>query len=604
MKPITTINIGGETLYNFEKATLNQTINNHHTFSIIVDYDTIEAVGSYTLDDSKEWLGKSIVINFNDTDFLGVITNVKLQHNNGFEGKLLVSGYSKTILLENGQHMHSWLHKSLSTIVNDTVRAAGLTAKINPVFKTPITYQAQYKENHFQFIQRLAKQYNEWLYYDGVQLVFGKPSLDSAITIEYGADMDTLNIAIEAKASTASNFSYNALHDVRDESKSRGRVDGLNELGSYAFDVSKELFSINTQEYLATKAENKSEIDTFVHNQQGSKIATANVLSATSTKQGLTVGTVIKVTGAQRGVDSFSVKNYGEYIITKITHTATGSSEYGNEFEAISSGTVILPVPEVAFPEAATQIATVLSNEDPNQKGRVEVQFQWQKHEQKTSWIRVMTPDAGSSDNHAQNRGHVFIPEKGDQVMVGFRYNNPNRPFVMGSLFHGNNGAGGQDQNNYKSIITKSGHVLEFNDTNNSESITITDKNNNIIFIDTANKNIKISAPETIDIEAKNINFRATESITHQAKNMNTQISEDLELGVGNNMNTTIEQNYTIQTSEITETIEGNKTIDIQSNLQVNASEVDIVATNGDMNVQGAGVATFQGGSDVKVSKG
>jgi hypothetical protein len=38
MKPITTINIGGETLYNFEKATLNQTINNHHTFSIIVDY--------------------------------------------------------------------------------------------------------------------------------------------------------------------------------------------------------------------------------------------------------------------------------------------------------------------------------------------------------------------------------------------------------------------------------------------------------------------------------------------------------------------------------------------------------------------------------------
>ncbi|MCM8896822.1 hypothetical protein J2Q04_12915, partial [Tenacibaculum finnmarkense genomovar finnmarkense] len=321
-------------------------------------------------------------------------------------------------------------------------------------------------------------------------------------------------------------------------------------------------------------------------------------------KQGLTVGTVIKVTGAQRGIDSFNVKNYGEYIITKITHTATGSSEYCNEFEAISSGIAILPEPSVSLPEASPQLATVLSNEDPAQKGRVQVQFQWQRAGMKTSWIRVMTPDAGSSDNHTQNRGHVFVPEVGDQVMVGFRYNDPNRPFVMGSMYHGNNGAGGQDQNNIKSIITKSGHVLEFNDTNNSESITITDKNNNIIFIDTANKSIRISAPETIDIEAKNINFRATESITYQAKNMNTQVSEDLVLGVGNNMNTTIEQSYTFQATEVTETIEGSKIIDIQSSLQVNASEVDLIAENGDMNVQGAGVATFQGGSDVKVSKG
>jgi len=37
----------------------------------------------------------------------------------------------------------------------------------------------------------------------------------------------------------------------------------------------------------------------------------------------------------------------------------------------------------------------------------------------------------------------VFIPEKGDQVLVGFRYNNPNRPFVLGSLFNGKNGGGG-----------------------------------------------------------------------------------------------------------------------------------------------------------------
>ena len=53
----------------------------------------------------------------------------------------------------------------------------------------------------------------------------------------------------------------------------------------------------------------------------------------------------------------------------------------------------------------------------------------------KTSWIRVLTPDAGSSGKVSSNRGFVFIPEKGDQVMIGFHYNDPNRPYVQGSLF-------------------------------------------------------------------------------------------------------------------------------------------------------------------------
>jgi len=604
IKPKTKLSIDGEFLYNFEKVILNQSINKHHTFAITVDYDSIEAIGSYTLDNSKEWLGKPVVINFDDTEFLGVITNVRLQHDNGFDGKLVVSGYSKTILLENGTHMQSWVGKNLKTIIKDTIDRTDLAAQINPVFSTTIEYQAQYQENHFQFIQRIAKQHNEWLYYDGLQLVFGKPSLGAPITVEYGADMDTINIDIKTIASKHTNFSYNALDDVKNESKTRGEVAGLNELGSYAFEASKDLFPVNTNGYSSARVKDKSEIDTIIKNKQASKIATANVLSGTSTKQGLTVGTVIKVTAAQRGIGTFDIKNYGEYIITKITHKATGSSEYGNEFEAISSGVEILPEPKVSLPEATQQIATVLSNEDPKQKGRVQVQFQWQTAAMKTSWIRVMTTDAGSSDNHAQNRGHVFIPEVGDQVMVGFRYNDPNRPFVLGSLFSGTTGAGGQDKNNYKSIVTRSGHTIEFNDTKRSESITITDKNSNIIFIDTANKNIRISAPETIDIEAKNINFRAEEKIHMQAQNMETQIGEDNIVGIGNNMEVTADNSYTLNTTEHAETIEGSKIVNIQSSLSINASDAELIASNGDINIQGPGVTTVQGGQDVKVSKG
>ncbi|MCG8813972.1 hypothetical protein G1K66_11975 [Tenacibaculum finnmarkense] len=559
MNPITTLNIDGRSFLSFEKITLEQTINNHHSFTIIVDYDSIETVNSYTLDNSKEWLGKSIVINFAETDFIGVITHVKLEHNDGFDGKLLVSGFSKTILLENGPHMHSWLNTSLETIVNDTVSAAGLSAEINTVFTSPIIYQSQYQENHFQFIQRLAKQYNEWLYYDGVQLVFGKPSLNAPITIEYGADMDTINISIEALSTGATKFSYNALEDAKNESISRGNVSGLNELGNHAFETSKALFVIDSKDHLSVRGANRNEIDTVVANKQAGKVSTANILSGTSNKQGLTVGTVIKVTGAQRGIDSFNVKNYGEYIITKITHTATGSSEYCNEFEAISSGIAILPEPSVSLPEASPQLATVLSNEDPAQKGRVQVQFQWQRAGMKTSWIRVMTPDAGSSDNHTQNRGQVFIPEIGDQVMIGFRYNDPNRPFVMGSLFHGNNGAGGQDQNNIKSIITRSGHVIELNDTNRQESITIKDTNGNEIHYDTHAKNITITTPETLTLNCKNMNINVAENLnTNVGANSRSIIGVNATENVGMNKISSVSGNSLLLVSgELREKIDG-----------------------------------------------
>ena len=55
-----------------------------------------------------------------------------------------------------------------------------------------------------------------------------------------------------------------------------------------------------------------------------------------------------------------------------------------------------------------------------------------------------------------------------------------------------------------------SGHKLIFTE---DESILLTDKNGNVIKLDTQGKNIEISAPETINITAKNINLKASDSI-------------------------------------------------------------------------------------------
>ena len=48
--------------------------------------------------------------------------------------------------------------------------------------------------------------------------------------------------------------------------------------------------------------------------------------------------------------------------------------------------------------------------------------------------------------------------------MVGFEQGNPDRPYVTGSLFYKANSEGAATDNSVKSIRTRSGHILEFND--------------------------------------------------------------------------------------------------------------------------------------------
>lgn len=502
----------------FKSVNLEQHINNHHFFKIILDQEAIEEVGGHTIDKSKDWLGKPVIISFEEKEFIGIATDIALNHENGHSGELIVSGYSKTILLESGKHMHSWLDKTLTNIITDTVDAAGVDADISPEFKTAIEYQSQYNETHYQFIQRLAKQYGEFLYYDGLKLVFGKPSPSSPIKVEYGSDLSNVKIAIKAVPNKANMFSYNALDDAKSEVKSKDDVlGGLNELGLHSFNVSGEIFKIVPNNISSARVSDKSQIDTQMKKAQTEAVASLSTLTAHSKKQGLGIGSVIKVSSAKYDKKNYDVKSYGEYMIIGITHTATSQGMYSNTFEAISSGVEVLPAPEVALPIAQPQIATVLSNEDPKSKGRVQVQFQWQKNQMKTSWLRVMTPDAGKSDLVGTNRGFVFVPEVGDQVMIGFRYSDPNRPFVMGSMFNGTTGAGGNEANKTKSLTTRSGATITIDDNEGDGKITVSDPSGNTITLN-GDETITISAPKSILLDAAEITLLGKDKVHIESK--------------------------------------------------------------------------------------
>ncbi|MFD4944122.1 VgrG-related protein [Streptomyces sp. NPDC058239] len=73
---------------------------------------------------------------------------------------------------------------------------------------------------------------------------------------------------------------------------------------------------------------------------------------------------------------------------------------------------------------------TVTDTHDPEGSGRVKVRFPWLSDEYASDWAR--TAQSGGTSG-----GEAFIPEIGDEVLVGFEHGHLDRPYVLAGLYNG-----------------------------------------------------------------------------------------------------------------------------------------------------------------------
>ena len=589
----------------FTSLEITQTINQHHQFRISVPHSVIETPRAFTIDNAQNWLGKVVHIALEKkNNFLGIVTNIQYAQELGHTGsQIILSGYSKTILLESGQKLHSWEDTTLQDMVREIIKTAAneqLQTDIKPEYTTKIDYQTQYLESDFSYIQRLAKQYNEWLYYDGEKLIFGKPKTqEKTIKLTYNKDLYNLNIALQATPNQFSGFTYNEDSNTLYQAQTSDQVDGLPKLGNQAFDAALKIYPTPSFEYGRIPTGDDMFLQTRLKAQQEAIAANANYITATSSNNTLKIGSVIIIESQQLESKpqtdkkaAYKTEEIGTYIITEITHKATDIGEYENSFKALPAFIKKLPEPQITFPQAQMQQAVVVDNADPKGNGRIRVQLLWQQTKNlRTPWLRVMTPDAGSSGEVATNRGMVFIPEVGDHVMLGFRYNDPNRPFVIGSLFNGTIGAGGSSNNNIKSIYTKTGSTITFDE--GQSSILVKDPSGNTWFMD-GKGNINVTAPKDITISAgANVSISAGQNITTSAV-MNivesAGVNKTATVGALNNLFVGGDSMMNI-TGELHEIVTGNrnstskKSISTHDDYKMNITKDKKVHSEGDIHV-------------------
>jgi phage baseplate assembly protein V len=145
-------------------------------------------------------------------------------------------------------------------------------------------------------------------------------------------------------------------------------------------------------------------------------------------------------------------------------------------------------------------VGIVTNNQDPDGMHRVKVKFPWLSKDVESNWARVAAPMTG------KDRGAYFLPEVDDEVVVAFEHGQVDHPFVVGSLWNGKDTApesNSDGQNNHRTIKSRSGHVLRFNDKAGGETIEIIDRTgSNKIIIDSAANTITIEAQSDITIKS------------------------------------------------------------------------------------------------------
>jgi len=531
--------IEGKIIKFYKHFKLKQSTQRHHEFTLTLAHDALGDRQTHSLEDANKFLGKRLtaVISYKDIEnspertFVGIITGVGFSQEKMSLGNIVLTGFSPTILLDGASHIQSFggsqpvnMGIIAEEVIKQGIDRGRFDIRVDANNFSQIIYSSQYDETHYNYLARMAEAYGEQFFYDGEVLHFGKlPPQNKPITLTYGSSANDIKVELKAVHIKPQFYGYNSSKDEKLTSGSTP-IQHISDLAKTAYDHNNNIYKTPALKVAPIKASTHLDVEYSQKSASGSEAVNVFSISGNTSVPFLHPGCIADV--QMRKPDSNETSYFTRIMITESEHEIDTIGHYKGSFIGIAADTGFLPRPEYKIPKADPQTAVVISNTDPEGQGRIQVQFDWQTNDT-THFIRMMSPDAGGTDQITQNRGYVAIPEVGDQVMVNFVHSHPDRPFVMGGMFHGGVALGGGINNHLKSIQTRSGIRILMNDEEGS--VKIMDPSGNIYFMDGAG-NISMKAPKNFTLNAgDNINITAGKEISISAgAGINTSANDSI----------------------------------------------------------------------------
>lgn len=154
--------------------------------------------------------------------------------------------------------------------------------------------------------------------------------------------------------------------------------------------------------------------------------------------EGFARGTPDIAAGASITVSGVAEEFAGSWIVTQARHSFddseagyhthfTVSGRHERSLLGLTSGRAAAKAPRLD----GFVVGIVTNNNDSEHLGRVKLSFPWLSPAFESDWARVVNMGAGKKS------GAFYVPEVGDEVLVGFEFGDVRRPYVIGGLYNG-----------------------------------------------------------------------------------------------------------------------------------------------------------------------
>ncbi len=467
----------------------------------------------------------------NETVFKGIVTKHGIKAMDGV-GYLFVECKDETFKLTLNKRNKIFYDLTESEVIEDIIKSNEIEYDVEATsFKH--NELVQFCATDWDFIQARAQINNMLCFADDGKLTIQKPDLSVAADhkVTYGDNIFDFEAEIDARSQfknfEASSWNYS---DQEMVSKTAENLE-LNNAGNLASSTLADAaggsdMTLNhggkiADEILQSWVDGKSTYQQL------------NKISGTVKFQG---DHTIKP-GAMLTIEGMSDRFNGDVYVTAIHHEiAEGNwfttAKFGLQPEWFAESFDISQLPAAGMLPAINglQIGVVSALEgDPDEEHRIQVKLPVISPDEEGVWARVLSPHAG------ENYGMHFLPEIGDEVLLGFLNDDPNNAVVLGSLFSNANTSpiAYSDDNYEKVIMTKSEVKIAINDDKkiialtspagkeirmdeDEGVITLLDENSNIITMNSdgvsieSGKDIILKATGDVKIEGVNVELTAS----------------------------------------------------------------------------------------------
>ncbi len=466
--------------------------------------------------------------------FSGIIIKHSVKISSRNFSRLVVECKDKAIAMTVGRKNANYIDMKDSDILSQLIsNTPGLSATV-----TATTYQhkelVQFYSSDWDFMLARAEANGMLVTLDAGTVTVAAPAVSSAavLTVTYGMDLIDFSADMDARAQFQSVSSHGwdlASHTLQQQTAA---PETLNEQGNVTSATLANVIGLSDFRLQSTVPLDAEELTTWAKAQQ-IKSGLARIRGQVSFQGSALAkpGTLIELVGVGERF------NGNVFVSAVHHHVAEGNwitrAEFGMSPSWFTEATDISAPPAAGLLPGISglHVGVVMKlDEDPNKQYRVQVSIPEMSATTDGFWARL------TNFYSSNGVGAFFLPEIGDEVVLGFFNDDPSHPVILGSLYSSKNKPAYTPEaaNNTKALVTRSNMKVEFDEekkiitittpaankiviSDDGKSILLQDQNSNKVTLDSAG--ITLDSPKDITLKAQGkIVLNATNNIEATAQ--------------------------------------------------------------------------------------